>query len=191
MNESEIIKQIKSGNEKAFDELFNSYKNIALRTAYLITGNLCTAEDAVQETFIQCYFNINSLKNSQSFKPWFYKILTRTSWSCAKKDKKVTPVENIYERFDAQSIDKSIKDYLKNEEYEIIYSEIEKLDIKLKTTVILFYFNDLSIKEISKTLGCIEGTVKSRLHRARAILKESLINFYDIGGGSKNETIRI
>lgn len=194
MNESVVIKQIQDGNINAFDELFNRYKNTALRTAYLITGNLHTGEDVVQETFIQCYLKINSLKNPDSFKSWFYRILTRTAWNYSKKDKKLTPVEDIYERADGQGINQSMADYLKSQEYEFIYSEIDKLDIKLKTTIILFYFNDLSVKETAKALGCLEGTVKSRLHNARAVLKKKLSCFYDDNSEKKgvreNETIK-
>lgn len=191
MNEPEIIKQIQNGDMKAFEQLFNYYKNTALRTAYLITGNLYTSEDVVQETFVQCYLKINSLRSSESFKSWFYRILTRNAWNYSKKDKKITPIQDIYEKADNQSINKSIGDYLKNEEYKVIHSEIEKLDIKLKTTIVLFYFNDLSIKEIAKTLGCMEGTVKSRLHKGRTVLKKSLKCFYDDRGIRENGTVKI
>lgn len=191
MKEYDIIKQIQGGNVKLFDELFFRYKNSALRTAYLITGNLHTSEDIVQETFVQCYLKLNSLKNPESFKSWFYKVLTRTAWVYSKKDRKATPIENIYEKVDFQNTEKTMVDYLKNEEYELIYYEIEKLDIKLKTTIILFYFNDLSIKEIAKTLGCMEGTVKSRLHNGRSILKKGLNCFNEKKEVNENEAIKI
>lgn len=170
MNEENIIMQLKSGRLSAIDELYNLYSSYALRTAYLITNDKFMAEDIVQETFIQCIKNINSLKDNKLFKPWFYKILTRLSYREMKKAKKLLPVENIFEKADSQSFDT----YFKGDSE--IYNCIQSLGEKHRTTVILFYYNDMSIREISKIMGCREGTVKSRLSYARKQLREVLKN---------------
>lgn len=172
---NEIIKKIQNGNIEAFETLFNLYNERAKRTAYLITGNIYTSEDVVQETFVQCYKNIRQLKNPSCFKVWFYKILVRLSYKEIKKYKKSIPVENIFERADSASINLSLNNYLSSHEQNILRNEINNLNNSLKTVVILHYFNDMTINEISKALNCFEGTVKSRLFNARKQLKSKLL----------------
>lgn len=178
MSEKDLVEKIQAGDMNALGEIFEIYKNQAFKYSYLITGNMYTSEDIVQEAFIKCYTNIKDLKNAEQFKSWFYKILTRIAWKHSKKDKKAYPVENIFEKAENETIDKSVDTYIKKQEYEILHAEIENLDLKQKTAIILFYFNGLNVKEIAKVMGCFEGTVKSRLHSARKKLKCSLLKDY-------------
>jgi len=176
VNEIELVKEIQSGDMNALGEIFEKYKNQALKYSYFITENKFSSEDIVQEAFIKCYLSAKSLKNPEQFKSWFFKILTRIAWKHAGKEKKILPVENIFEKADDENIDKSINMYLVNQEEEALHAEIQRLDLKNKTVIILYYFNSLSINEISKVMGCFEGTVKSRLYSARKKLKKSLLN---------------
>ncbi|CUU49417.1 RNA polymerase sigma factor [Clostridium beijerinckii] len=179
MSEEELVIKIQSGDMNALGELFEMYKNESFKYSYLITGSKYTSEDIVQEAFISCYNNIRSLKNPKSFKSWFFKMLTRIAWRYAKKDKKSLPVDNIFEKLDEKNIDTSIEQYLRKEQNNNLYAEIEKLDLKQKTVIVLYYFNGLTVSEIAKVMGCFEGTVKSRLHSARKKLKSSLIKCDD------------
>ncbi|MFL0166315.1 RNA polymerase sigma factor [Candidatus Clostridium helianthi] len=179
MSEEELVIKIQSGDMNALGELFEIYKNESFKYSYLITGSKYTSEDIVQEAFISCYNNIRSLKNPKFFKSWFFKMLTRIAWRYAKNDKKSMPVDNIFEKVDEKNIDTSIEQYLRKEKNNNLYAEIEKLDLKQKTVIVLYYFNGLTVNEIAKVMGCFEGTVKSRLHSARKKLKSSLIKCDD------------
>lgn len=170
MEDFEIIEKIKSGDPKGIDELYNKYSKPALRTAYLITYDSYTAEDTVQEAFVQSLKAINTLKSANSFKPWFYKILTRIAWKQSKNNTYCILVDKLDDKTSPSTND----EYFKNNKYDRLYDEINKLNYKLKTTIILFYFNEMSIKEIAKTMGCFEGTVKSRLFTAKAKLRKAL-----------------
>lgn len=165
----EIIENMKNGDEDALCKLYSVYAQSALRSAYLITNNLHSAQDAVEDTFIQCYKNINKLKNNEAFKVWFYRILTRNACKYAKKDNKNIPVED--ENINAGSVN---DEYFSSEKYIRLYNAIDSLNEKMKTTVVLFYFNEMSIKEIAKITGSFEGTVKTRLFNARKKLKRFL-----------------
>ena len=178
MSEKELVEKIQAGDMNAFEQIFEIYKNQAFKYSYLITGNVYTSEDIVQEAFIKCYTNIHALKDLEQFKSWFFKILTRIAWKYSNKDKKAYPVDNIFEKAETETIDTSVNTYIKKHEYEILHAEIENLDLKQKTTIILYYFNGLNVKEIAKVMGCFEGTVKSRLHSARKKLKNSLLKDY-------------
>lgn len=174
MDEKELIMRIQSGDMNAFGQLFEKYKNEAFKYSYLIIGNKHISEDIVQEAFINCYTQIKSLKNQEQFKSWFFKMLTRIAWRYSKKEKKSIPVDNIFEKADDEKNDESINQYIRKEQADILHEEIEKLDIKQKTVIILYYFNDLTVKEIANIMGCFEGTVKSRLYSARRKLKNNL-----------------
>lgn len=174
MEEIELIKQVQEGNMQAFEALFELYKQKAIKTAYLMTGDQTISEDIVQEAFTTCYLSIKKLKHPEYFKTWFFKLLTRIAWRAMKKEKVFMPVAEIYEMMEEQAI-KNQTYKLQEEEDTLVYEEILKLNIKLQTTLILYYYNELNIKEISKVMGCLEGTVKSRLHTGRMKLKENLI----------------
>jgi RNA polymerase sigma factor, sigma-70 family len=174
MNESELIANIQNGDSDSFGRIFNLYKNKAVRTAYLITGNYASAEDAVQEAFVKCYFEIGGLKNPECFRAWFYKLLVRTAWRFTESEKKNIPVEDIFDEAIVSGEKSAEQLFLDSELTNALLSEIQKLDKKKRTTVMLYYYSELSTKEIARVMGCLEGTVKSRLHFARKNLKRNM-----------------
>ena len=95
---------LQQGNAEAFDRLFEQYKNQAVRTAYLITGNRSVCEDVAQEAFLLCFRRIKSLRDPKAFTVWFYRILTRVAWRYGKLAQREIPSENIMEQADARSL---------------------------------------------------------------------------------------
>lgn len=175
LKETDLIEKVQEGNLQAFEQLFEIYKHKALRTVYLMTGDKALSEDIVQEAFVTCYRSIKGLKKTEYFKTWFFKLLTRMTWHYMKKEKKYIPTEDIIGMAETYSKESWIVESNKKETSSELYEEILKLDIKLQTTVILYYYNNFTVKEIAKIMSCLEGTVKSRLHTARKKLKMSLI----------------
>ena len=174
MNEADLILNIQKGNSDSFNQLYRLYQSKAVRTAYLITGNQASAEDVAQEAFVKCYFEIAKLKNPQCFRSWFYRLLVRTAWRYAKTEKKNVPVQDIFEESNTSTVQSIEQQYLNTEISKILYEQIQMLDDKKRTVVMLYYYSELSTKEIAHVMGCLEGTVKSRLHSARNILKGNL-----------------
>ena len=174
MDDIRLILKIKDGDQDAFCTLVKKYQTQVLRTAYLISNNRYTSEEIVQETFVQCYLHIGKLKNPNQFKSWFYKILIRTAWKQIKKDNCAIPTESIIEKADFESINDTLNCYIQNEFAEAVYAEIQQLEIKQKTVILLYYYSGLNVKEIAKIMDCFEGTVKSRLFTARKNLKQNL-----------------
>lgn len=174
MPEVEIIEKVQKGDMQAFEQLFELYKSKALKTAYLMTGDKVVSEDVVQEAFIKCYRSIKELRQPQYFHTWFYKLLTRTAWQYLKKERQIMPVEDISEMLEKDCV-KAYSEKLEDEATaNMLYEEIAKLDPKLQMTLILFYYDGFSVKEIAHIMGCFEGTVKSRLHTGRKKLQKSL-----------------
>jgi RNA polymerase sigma-70 factor (ECF subfamily) len=158
----------------AFDELFEKYKYMAVRTAYLITGNKSICEDIAQDTFIICYNEIGKLRSPEGFRAWFFRILTREAWRCGKAASCEVASENVLEELDKTSMEGSLEQHFHADISQSLYTEIARLRPKLKTIVVLYYFSGLTTREIATAVGCLEGTVKSRLHTARQELKKRL-----------------
>lgn len=186
MDDEILVQQLKKGNRQAFDLLYEKYKNLVIRTAYLITGNKPDSEDAAQETFVKVYLHISELKNDAGLKPWMMQILVRTAYRMCKKRGREMPddeAERLSENqaMFSQSILSPLGQMIKREEAEMIFRAVQTLPMKQKTVVILYYYNELSVGEIAKMLGCREGTVKSRLHTARRFLRGELGRYADLG----------
>ncbi|AEG58687.1 RNA polymerase sigma factor, sigma-70 family [Desulforamulus ruminis DSM 2154] len=175
MVDTDIITHCQQGEEAAFDALYKTYATKALRTAYLFVGNKNIAEDIIQEAFLECYRDIKKLRNPESFQVWFNRLLVRICWRMASMERKVITEsldDNGMERLtDQQDVLEIIE---ASQESRIIRQAINQLSLPLKTTMILYYYNDMSIKEISQIMNCFQGTVKSRLLNGRKKLAKVL-----------------
>lgn len=180
MDRVTLIKHCQLGDLESFEQLYKIYSKNAMGTAYLIAGHKGIAEDIVQEAFFQCYKEIKRLKEPKAFDVWFYKLLVRLAWKMSSKYKDTLLTEKrIYE----DSCYDGIFNHEKNvvEDRLAVHEAVEKLSPTLKTVIVLYYFNDMTIKQISMVLGCFQGTVKSRLHNAKKFLEKELNEFVDEG----------
>lgn len=183
MEEIELVKRMTAGDMDAFDQLMKLYQPRALRVAYLISASYADSEDIVQETFVACYMNRHELRNPEAFKSWFYRTLSRNAWRVCRKQKREQPSE-MAEAEEREAPMEILKEVVQKEEEEQIYHAICSLPIKHRTVVVLYYYNQMSIKEIARTIGCLEGTVKSRLHHAKKKLREILEQEEGKGGNA-------
>ena len=174
ITEEMLVAQIKLGDQQAFAELYDRYKPSVYRTACLINGNAQDGEDIMQETFIKAFVHCKELKSNKMFRYWLFRILNRTAWQFINSKKSEIPDETVLEQADQTSgllIEDSL---LKSEQANEVYQAVMKLDYKLRLVVILYYYNELSTKQIAQIADCYEGTVKSRLFTARKRLKQLL-----------------
>lgn len=162
--------QSKDGKEQNFMELIEQNKLRFYKTAKIILKNDNDIYDALQEALISIYQNFEKLKNKEYFITWATRIVINKCYDLLRKNK-----NNII------SIDETIENDIqisKYDDYEVdkygIRKAMESLNENLKLITILYYYDDFSISEISKIVGIPEGTVKSRLSKAREILKEKL-----------------
>lgn len=153
---------------KPKDECFvagiREYKHNLFRMAKSILHNDTEAEDAVGETICKAYSKLDSLRSFVSFKPWIMKILINECYATAKQRSRIDyrhQAENVIPGVSEDSQD----------DFQELWTVVYQLDQEFSTVVILFYYEDLSIKEIVKIMGLAEGTVKSRLFRAKQKLK--------------------
>ncbi|MDE6603159.1 MAG: RNA polymerase sigma factor [Lachnospiraceae bacterium] len=147
---------------------------MALRTAYLITGNLSDSEDVVQDTFVKVWLHCRELKNEGGFKAWMMQILVRTAYKSAKKKSRELPDEEIMQKADKSQGISFAEEVIAREEAERIARAVRSLPVKQRTVAVLYYYQECSVSEIAAILGVLEGTVKSRLYTARKFLRGKL-----------------
>lgn len=160
------MKKIKKGNKHAFKQLYDSYADYALRTAYGITKTKHDASDIVQETFIKVFRNASSFDVTKSFKPWFYQILVNEARRFIKKQsKQAMPVET------EETLDFFHQTKEKEDDLPLALEELDQND---RTILILKYIDGFKEKEIAEMLKLNINTVKSRLYKARQRLKSAM-----------------
>ena len=151
-----------SGSVKALEILVSRWQKRLWHFAYNLTGDTEAAWDITQDSWLGIIKGLRKLHDPANFKAWAYRITTNKSIDWIRKSKAVKQV----------SIEE-IKDAPYKEKKETGVKELmAKLDVRKQVVLSLYYFEQLSVPEISMALKIPKGTVKSRLHSARRELKE-------------------
>lgn len=169
--EIHLVKKAIKGNPSAYGKLIHQYQNYLYKTAFLYVKNEDSALDIVQESILKGYESIHKLKHPQYFKTWITKILINYAITMLKKRSSILPVETI------EITSKSYVQPMLEEKIDL-YEAIDNLSEMHKTVIILKYFNELKINEISSLMNIPEGSVKAYLHRAKQELKQYLKEDY-------------
>ena len=148
--------------KKWFCDNIKDLENGMYRLSYSILRNETDAQDAVQEAIYKSYKNLESLKDKRKFKSWIYKIITNTSFEMLKNKKDYLDIEQENVQEDKIDIDTNL----------ILWNAVQGLEQPYRTTITLFYYEDMSIKEISKITGTKIDAIKKQLSRGREKIKE-------------------
>ena len=157
-----LVLDCQSGRVKALEILVSRWQKRLWQYAYNLTGDTDAAWDITQDSWLGIIKGLRKLNDPANFKAWAYKITTNKSIDWIKKNKAVkqTSIEEIQAPQQQEKKDIGIKELL------------QKLDMKKRAVLSLYYFEQLSVPEISVALKIPAGTVKSRLANARKELKE-------------------
>mgnify|MGYP006109913635 CR=1 FL=1 len=179
--DEQLIKKFQDGDEKAFTELVNRYKDKIINFIYRFMGDIDVSQDLTQETFLKVYIKKDSYREIAKFSTWLYTIAGNLAKTELRKNKrrKTYSVSDLG-RDDNPFIikDNEPEEYDKhdNNEAQFLQESIIELDQEFRTIIILREIQELSYESISKILKLPLGTVKSRINRGkiklRAILKK-------------------
>lgn len=171
--EAVLILRCQTGDTDAFRTLVENYKQVMFGTAYLMTKDRSSAEDAVQEALIQIWKHLPSLRLNVSLKAWLVRIVVNeVNQHRRRKHLPTVPLEHTPDIED--DCDKVEIVMIRNEEYKLLRRDLERLPSEQRKVVVLRYFSDLTVPEVAAVMGKREGTIKSRLSRALNHLGEIL-----------------
>ena len=153
------------------DSLFVTYGDMIYRLALVRTRSAADAEDVVQEVFLRCLKNSPTFESAEHQKAWLLKVTVNCTKSLLGSAfrRHAVPEDAAGElAADAQESDPTV------------YDAVLRLPEKYRTAIHLFYYEEYSVREIASMMRTTESTVKSWLHRARGMLKESLGGDYEV-----------
>ena len=178
----ERIQQVRDGDQRAFEDIVEFYKDKVFQLCYRMLGDRYEAEDVAQEAFLRAYVNIHTFQMNRKFSTWLYRIATNLCIDRIRKEKPdfyldaaVAGTEGLDMYSQIPSAEKLPEEELENLELkERVQLEIQKLPEKYRAAIVLKYVDELSLKEISEILHLPIGTVKTRIHRGRDALRKSM-----------------
>ncbi|WP_064091704.1 RNA polymerase sigma factor SigW [Rossellomorea aquimaris] len=176
------IKQVLKGDQNAFAELVELYKDKVFQICFRMIGNRHEAEDISQEAFIRAYINIETFNQNRKFSTWLFRIATNLCIDRIRKkkpdyylDAEVAGTEGLTMYSQVAADVQLPEDEVENLELqETIQTEISKLPEKYRSVIVLKYIEELPLQEISEILDLPLGTVKTRVHRGREALRKQL-----------------
>ena len=166
----ELVEKSKQGDGSSFSKLIRLHEKDLYRVAIAMLKNDDDALDCIQDTILTAFKNLKNLMQDEYFRTWLLKILMNKCNDSLNRKKKVVPYAEV----------QSDVEYHDNTEKLEIRTAVDSLENELKILVVLYYYEDMSVKDIGESLRIPEGTVKSRLSRARGKLKE-LLEFNERG----------
>lgn len=169
-----LVKKAKKGDGEAFVTLVKQYENVLYNTAIRMLYNEDDAADALQDTIVQAYEKIHTLRHNAYFNTWIYRILLNQCNQILNKRKNLIEFNVHLHSEEAEQQEKSLT----------LEEALAQLSPHYKIAFTLYYIHELTTKEISEFLEEPEGTIKSRLSRGKALLRKK---YYQIQEETINE----
>ncbi len=178
MDERQAIARLQRGDISGLELLVRLYQVQAVRAAYLIVRDRHLAEDIVQAAFVRAYERIHQFDSSRPFGPWFLRSVVNDAIKAAGRRERLVPLETTVDdredRFGDLPADPGLgpEDLVEQaESREAVWAALGALSPAQRAVIVQRYFLDLSEAEMAEELDCPTGTVKWRLHAARARLR--------------------
>jgi RNA polymerase sigma factor (sigma-70 family) len=161
-----------------YSAIINKYKGLAFNIALKITKNELDSEEIVQDSFVKAFRGLSNFKNQSQFSTWFYRIVYNTAISSIRHKKHIAIEINdkLTSTLENNQVEGAIKNLDEWDRKQLIKEALAKLNAIDYTILSLYYYEDLSLKEISKIVGKDKNYLKVLLQRARVKLYDGLSN---------------
>jgi RNA polymerase sigma-70 factor (ECF subfamily) len=189
MEENILAEQSREGNEDAYGALVKKYKTKVFNLAYSFTRDRATADDLAQEVFIKAYYSLGKFRFKSGFGTWLYRLAVNHFKDYLRKQKKVKyiPFQDFREeaKFSEEEKRRNAQSQEKQQKVKLIRQVLRTLPDKYQIILTLRDIQGHSYEEIAQILKLSPGTVDSRLHRARKLLKKKVAHIFSREGGKK------
>jgi RNA polymerase sigma factor (sigma-70 family) len=176
LDETDLIERTKRGDNDAYEALVHAYQGIAFRTAYVITGSAADAEEAAQDGFVKAFRAIGRFRRGEPFRPWLLRIVANEARNRRRSAGRRAQLALRYAETQGSgdAVPSPEGSVLSGERSAELLGAVNALGEEHRLVIACRYFLDLSEEETAAALGVRRGTVKSRLARALARLREQL-----------------
>ena len=174
-----LVQRVVNGDVDALEQLFTKYQRQVFQFALGITRDSQTTEEVLQDVFYRLYTHAAQIDRTLPLLPWLYRVTANVSYNRARRRRIWTePFHTLADCLFAPSR-RSPEQLAEQHELQVVVREIlDGLSPNHRAVLMLYYLNDYSIPEIASILNNPEGTIKSRLHHARKLLKQRLLLRY-------------
>jgi len=176
--EKELIERAKEGESEAFVTLVSGYRNRLYRKACSLLGDPEEAEDILQEAMLSAYLALKSFRGESGIYTWLYRILVNKCRDHLRSNGSRRKMEFL-DPFTMNIIDPGVgieKNHEHREAFSYLTDKIGKLGDKYRRILTMRYFDQMSYQEIAEVMGIHVGTVKSRLFKARELLRREIMS---------------
>ncbi len=183
----DLVRQCKRGDPDAFGELVHRHQQPVFNFCLRLLRNVEDAEDVAQEAFVKAYRSVGRFQPKAKFSTWLFTIAKNLSLNLIRDEKRgkrrMVPIDDGFEGVTVATDVAAQPDSetIERETAAVVRAAIDKLSSDHRLVIVLRDLEGLSYKEIGQVMNCRSGTVKSRLSRARANLKEVLLDDWDRG----------
>jgi RNA polymerase sigma factor (sigma-70 family) len=176
LQDVDLARLARDGDVHAYGELVERYREVAFRTAWLITRSTADAEDAAQEAFVKAYYALGRFRAGESFRPWILRIVANEAKnrrrSAGRRERLALRVAGERGQGDAAPSPETAA--VEVEQRQDLLAALERLPERDRLVVACRYLLELSEAETAEALGVRPGTVKSRLSRALGRLRTQM-----------------
>lgn len=176
--DSELVRQIQSGDDAGFDELMRRYKRPVLKFVFRMLGNAEDAADVAQDAFVRVYQNLDAYRPDTKFSTWLFALarnaaIDRLRWRTRH------PTESMESAPEIAMSSGTAEDVNAREIGRQIAAALDQLPEDQRTALVLSEYQGMSYAEIAGVMRCSEKSVESRLYRAKQTLREMLRHLLD------------
>jgi len=174
--DAKLIDRVKEGDDGAFVQLVDKYKDLSLSLAHSIVKDRDKAEDVLQDAFIKVYKKAGSFKQQSAFSSWLYRIVVNTAYNALKKEKKYLELDDstiVLNRIEENADPGMIQE---GDQKKYIMMALERLRPDEALMLRLHYLCGYTVSEIQEITGFGNSKIKVDLHRGRGNMKEALMD---------------
>jgi RNA polymerase sigma-70 factor (ECF subfamily) len=187
MDEKDLIAKSQNGNDEAYGVLVERYKTKVFNMTYSMTLNREVADDLAQEVFIKAYYALPRFKGKSAFSTWLHQITVNHTRDYLRKSSRMKQVPFEETKAEHSTFEDEREKREREEEFvwrkKIVHEAIATLPPRYRIILSLRDIQGLPYEEISRVLNISSGTVDSRLHRARKMVKKKITPFLEKEGG--------
>lgn len=170
-----LLRAARKGDSRAFQQLYEQYAPVVFRVAFRLLGNRLDAEDVTQEVFVTLHRRLGTFDFRSSFQTWCYRITVNTCYDKMRKQKRraayragyIEDTGGVPERIPAGRRSEPVQQVFLHDLQHYVEQALTRLHPDLRTALVLKEIEELSYQEIASIMACSQGTVASRLARAR------------------------